>query len=285
LSILGVGSLCLAFPRLQILVSVLAFSHYFIALIYSKKYLSASVRSTKGATGLLFLTILGFYFGIQYKEYIALVFGVHHILSEVYLVHDKRFQGNIGPRYGLFTVSRIILGLSVYCNIVRHHRLLDHIPSSLLINSLLASCILFIAAFYLNKGYFEKKQINDIAVFEGIGIIFALASYTLFPNIKILPMHIIIYHAVFWMFYPLKGLSQAGKNQMFKYVGITLVVTLAFIILAVKPMLSGRAGFNFWWNIFVIWGYVHILQSIALSTSNPLPLVRLFETHPKASTP
>jgi len=285
LSTLGVVSLYFAVPNHRILVVVITVSHYLIGLIYSKKQLFNSFHSIKGATGILALTTLGIYCGIGFEEYLIWVFGFHHILTEVYLVHDMRFQKKVGPRYGLFTISRMLLGFSVYFNIVRHNYLLDFVPDNVFEVSLFISGIFFIIALYLNKDYFEKKQIKDIVTFESIGVLFVLASYIYFPHINIHPIHIVMYHAVFWVIYPLKGLAKTGTNQVFKYVGITLVVNLAFMILAVKPMLHDQAGFAFWWSIFVIWGYIHILQSFALSTSNPLPFIRLFGARPKAHNP
>jgi hypothetical protein len=229
------------------LVFALGFSHYFVALIYSKKQV---------------LTLAN-----RMQNYLPLVipFGIHHVLNEVYLLQRSWKR----------QFSAVLFNASIYLALVRSYPKLAFIPEPFLWFAVSLTGILFF--YFLIQSVRTKGSTNimDSCSLEILGLIILGCSFFF----EITFLQIVCYHFVFWILFPGGKFLKQNHGKFVRYLIITLFVNAFFLMISPIGLdrlhLSARE-----FDIqFRFWSYFHITLSFAVSEAHPRWIRQWFRTN------
>lgn len=248
----------------------LAFVHYVLAFVYSR---GAVARVLGQRHSHLPLLVLAAACALLYVTEFPLmvVFGVHHVLNEVYLLNRKLgLTGN--PRANAFHGAAIALNGLIFAALMSDQWAIGAQTERLLFLALGAAAVVFFTVLYRTRGELRGGSMADACLFEVAGL--ALVALSLREEIGLL--HVVLYHVVFWTFYPLPGLARRGSGASRTYAVLNL--GLAALFVGVSPL--GFAAYSLmeslFWQQFMLWSYIHILSSLALSAAHPAWVTQWF---------
>ena len=246
-----------------------ALSHYCMAFFYSKKQI------TQALTHQNFLPLAALVlFGTLMTRYnfpdIFFYFGLHHAITETYLMSSSK---NLGARnWGPLVMSRFLINIFTYGIILRHDPLMRFLPAPVLACGFAASFFLFFYFLLRKQSPLLWPERMNQCLFEitGIGVIL----FSLFSNFTF--TQVIFYHFVLWTFLPLPKIAGEGHRAVLRYSVSTIALMAVFFLLT--P--AGGNHFNMSQSQLdrqiVLWGYVHITASFALSSFNPQWIIKWF---------
>jgi len=274
ISILLVLPLTKLFPNAfawQTFVFSLGFSHYAMALYYSKHQAARVLGQPSSYLPLVIITVLG---GALYWRSFSLVlyFAAHHMFNEVYLMkYSNRVESH--PGISRLRTSSLLLNLFVYLVILRDHRDVRFLDPMMLYDGLALSIISFVYCLMSVRPSMTRHELADASAFELIGLL--LVGLSFFTPITFL--QIVCYHFAFWIVYPMKKIRAGGNWRLAGYLGWTAGLTAFFFALSPIGALRLPLVAPHFSSQFMMWSYIHITISYALSASHPGWITRWFK--------
>ncbi|MAB80828.1 MAG: hypothetical protein CMJ89_15880 [Planctomycetes bacterium] len=270
-SLLCVALIVQAFPSRNGWISVMAsstFSHYILAVLYARPKILSLGSDPRYRLPLLIVALIG---ATAYLSGFPIVifFGLHHAFNEVYLL-DRQCDSRELPGHAKVRTADLFTRLFVYFTIVRHHNHMTWIADELLFAGLAASSLAYVYLLICEQPSITRAL--RTASFQLIGL--AMVAVSFFADIEFLM--IVLYHVVFWIFYPLMKISKAGASAITRYLVATFGITAIFLLispLSALPFSLTAEAFN---HQLVVWAFVHITLSLPLSTAHPEWIVRWF---------
>jgi hypothetical protein len=267
------------------LVYSFGFTHYLMALIYSKRQFGEFLAQPLALLSLLSISLFGA--GLYLFQFPLLVFfAVHHAFNEAYVLKNTIPSDNQTVR--AFRASAALLHLFLYFVLLRHTRSIgvvdlsvaytsfargDILNARLLWVGLALSYMIFFHYLYQIRSFLNSRSLIENCAFELLGLVAVVASF--YVNFKFL--QIVFFHFVFWSLFPLPRIFASGSKGLVVYLGVTTLVTGLFLLLS---PIGGSAGYSFsspmFQEQFKIWSYIHITSSFMLSNAHPSWIVGLF---------
>ena len=265
------------FYTLTFLVTIMAFAHTIVGLMYSKRQLHYTFSSRYGMATLLILFAVSQVIAYYDWPGITLIFVIHHILTEQYIVRKFGKQPE-SDDYPLFFI-RLMMNMSVCAPFLGGE--LD--LSLMLFGASLLLYTVYLVSFKkhpnaLSMISFEFLQVFLLVVFLSEMMVFAYA--------------LLVYHFVFWFFLPLSLMKRQERRGYYGWnilwVGLITGCYLCFYsIYSVQPRWEGidPKQWVFGDTIPLYWvAYTHIILSLQFSDLNPTWLNRLFQNGGESQT-
>ncbi len=253
------------------------FAHYLLSFWYARKRIGALARDRDLAVPLLGLgTLLLLVVFLRFP--LEIYFGIHHACNEAYL---RRRGPADEDRTGRLAAARGLLHLAAYLCILRDDTRVSVIPEPALWGLLVLSLgvLLHQAVDDARKaGDGFAAALRDLSV-EWLMLAVVLASFL----VEITFLQLVLYHFVLWTIVPVRILRQQGGGAMVEYSVLTVGALALFLALALLQAAGERADLGFWYAQFLLWSYVHITTSFALSAAHPAWIVKLFRPGPSPS--
>ncbi len=263
-------------PQSAFVTFVFVFSsvHYTLAAFYGRHRIAQALSSPREAFGLVLLTFaaLLFFFG---RGNLFLLFGIHHVLNEVYLLYRGAAEGLRAHTRSL-RLSAIVFNSVIYVTLLRHTPPATRLDENWLFAALAVSCVFFFANLALARRSFKDASLADLCLFEVLGLIAIAASF--FVQISLL--HVVMYHFIFWSFYPVQSLARQGRRPVIQYVCLNLVLTGAFFLTSPASPFPLRMSDVLFMAQFRFWSMLHILTSFSLSAAHPVWIRKLLQPRP-----
>jgi hypothetical protein len=249
------------------LVFSIIITHYFVALIYSRRRVVRSSQRPRTLVPLLGLT-LGSWF--LYRDQVSLVvyFGVHHVFNEVFWPASQppTDRGFVRVLQGV----RVALNACLYLAILRRHPDLAWLDMGWLGVAIVPLIGVYLVLLVRLASILGWSAIVDLASLEGL----SLLVLALIDNVAL--KQVVLYHVLFWGFMPVRQMLQRGDGSAARY-GL-LNAALVGIQLFISPVGPIGGLMTFWYQEFYLGAYVHISLSFALSSANPGFLIRWLQT-------
>jgi len=280
-------------PKAQYLVLflVLLYAHYLQQIVYSPNVMNAMwARSPKANSPTMFVVRLVFLTGLfaiaQFTPYlpIALYFGVHFVLTEVY--GQDFYRSNFLER-----CLHLLSSSSVYALFVHRLEPFNRVPKELYVGLFVAALAGLVFCHFRNRnaglGRETKNSLKPLIAYEACAVIFLIWG----PRHDTQLANIIFYHVAWWAIYPLKkpfeqllirrpDLSKKSlKSNEAIYIYTTVAISAALYLMMVQ---NDRYLLGVLTQDLVLWGNVHITISFALSSSHPDFINRLFDKAPRS---
>lgn len=266
------------------------FAHYLMALIYSKRQLTALASQPLGLVTLLSLVVCGA--GLYYVQFPLLVFfALHHAFNEAYILKHTIQSDNHAVR--ALRVSAVLLHLCLYFFLLRHTPTIGFVDLSvvyasisrgadgagmvktkLLLAGLMCSYGLFFYYLYRIRSCLNLRTFIENSALELLALVAIAASF--YVNVN--PHQIILYHCVFWSLFPVPKIWAAASRELTVYLGLTTLCTTFFLFLSPLSVAKhGLSAFVFQ-EQFKLWSYIHLTASFALSNAHPDWITGLFRS-------
>jgi len=256
----------------ELCVYLIGLGHFYISLIYSSRQIKTVINQPFGSLVFVFILLISGSILYSIKFPLVWFFGIHHAFNEVYLL-DQTISPKDGLRIKALRTSGVFLHSSVYFFVLRENHDMTYFNPGLLFLIMILAFAAFFISFYKSKQNFNSSEIIDNCAGEVFLILPVVASF--FFNIQFL--HVVLYHFIFWWFYPLPKIIRSEKKQLLRYLGITTFFLFAFYIWSpLGPVYYDLKGSAFYTH-FIHWSYIHITISFALSSANPGWLIRRFQ--------
>jgi hypothetical protein len=250
------------------------FCHYAMALYYSKNKATQMLSQPSSYMPLVIVLMFG---GLLYWRDFSLViyFAAHHMFNEVYLMKfSNRVEDH--PSMSRLRTSSLFLNLFVYLVLLQDHRDLRLLDPRLFYSGLALSIASYV--FYLTavRSSMTRLELIDASAFELIGLLLVGLSFF----VKITFLQIVCYHFVFWVLYPMGKIRAQGSGELTRYLGWTAGLTAFFFLLSPVGLLRHSPIAALFYPQFILWSYIHITISYALSSSHPEWITRWFKPQP-----
>lgn len=132
-------------------------------------------------------------------------------------------------------------------------------------------CMFLIALVRVRKSFDRVSLIENRSLEIGSILLVVLSYY-----VQIGFLEVVCYHFVFWCFLPLPKLGQKGNGPGFQYLLMTAGATGVFLLLSPLGFRTYEIIASVFFNQFLLWSYIHVVSSFALSRSNPQWIARWF---------
>lgn len=253
------------------LVFTFGFVHYVMALVYSRAKISQLLAAPREAFGLLSLVLLAAGMYISHAS-LFILFGVHHVLNEVYLLH-RAVGESVYERARLLRFAAVGLNFLVYLTILRDNPSIWFVDHGWLFAALAGFYILFFAALMKMRTNLAGSAVIELALFEVLSLPVVAASFFL----KIDMLCVVMYHYVFWAIYPMRKMLRAGSRPVIEYLCWNTVLTVGFLAVSPLSPLPYHFSQSVFYEQFRFQSFVHILMSFAVSVAHPGWVRRLFQ--------
>ncbi|HTL47614.1 MAG TPA: hypothetical protein VL688_06070 [Verrucomicrobiae bacterium] len=246
----------------------MAMGHYLLALFYSWKQIKrvALVPETRlPGLGLLFLTVPAIYY--QWPN-MVLFFGVHHTLTESYVVSDDRLRGRRALMGG-----RLLMNAFAYCIMLAREPVMRQFSQPLMLAGFAAACAVFYYFLFVERRSFAAAGLREQVFFElallaAVIVSLAVGGFTY--------RQLLFYHVAIWLFLPLPGLAKKGTGNAAGYLLATAAVSLAcfaFTPLWDTPWKLSTHALEY---AVISTGYAHVILSFGVSSLNPRWVQKIF---------
>lgn len=272
-ALLGVIALALLAPaHAATFIFTMSFisTHYFLALVYSRKQLKQAFGNVYAAlvfVGLVLAAILLYQVGTP----AVLVFAAHHVFNEVYLLRQV-VPLRDDPDAKAFRISSILLNFCIYFVVLRRNPALAFLNNGFLWVALVASYAAFFYFLRRLKRGLRPSQLIDLCAFEVFGVLLVVVSL----YIRIEFLFLVFYHVLFWSVLPIPKFAKKGKGTLLRYGALTFVVTALFLLFSPLGILKPSV-YQLWADQFNFWTYMHVVLSLALSSAQPEWITRWFQ--------
>ena len=247
------------------------FAHYLLSFYYARSGIRIAISNPSLLLPLVSLgALLAAVYFLDFP--LEVYFGIHHACNESYLKRSHSSNG-IGNTAQL-PAARALLHLAAYLCILRLDPEIGQIPEAFLWSFLAIAALLYLYQFRatLQKGVTGISDVVRDSSVELMALI--LVGLSLFTHITFLQF--VMYHFVLWTIIPVPGIKQQGKNQLAEYGLLTVGTLLFFIVLIANQLFSSYLNLSFYYSQFIVWSYIHITTSFALSSAHPKWIVGLF---------
>lgn len=263
--------------RWDSIVYSMAFGHYFIAFLFSQKQLKQVTDQPHFVWKTMGLLSLGglFYF----RQWLPLLFyfGVHHAFNEVYQL-DRVTKDRENASVRALRPAGAAVNLSVFLFLVRNQLYIDrrHPEAGFPFLPLAAALALSYAVYF----YWLWRASRTLSLTElidnGAAEIVSLFMVYLSFHWVIRSNDIVAYHFIYWALRPVPGLAQTRPTELLKYSALTAFLFGFFFLVSPLGAASYPLQGSLFHKQFILWSYVHITTSFALSDFHPRGIVRFF---------
>lgn len=248
------------------------YAHYLLSTVYAARQLTALALDPVRLVPMLLLGALGAW--LYWKQPISLevYFGVHFALTETYVVAKRLAIAPVGPFRGLAAL-RFLGQLAVYSVLLSLNTGAFLGLSTLVLLSAavtLTGVAMVLIALGTSRG--NAKGLVDALVFEGLGVVVAMASVG--SGLTFGLYEVTLYHVVFWLFVAGRETWNVSPRVFGTYVWHT-VAALAFFGLLTPQGLVSDPTLNWVRNANLL-AYVHITLTFATSKLNPRFIAKWF---------
>lgn len=253
----------------------LAFSHYGVALVYSRHHVARIASSPRSACALLGLGASGFWlYHIHWP--LVFLFGIHHALNEAYMLDRATHPASRRALRPLRAASALLHGL-LYVALVR-----DATPAfqqfgiAGLLGALGVAYLVFGALFVRLRHRLsrEERLHNVFGEIAGLGLLVASA----FVYVDVLV--VATFHFAFWMVFPAWSKRNAGWPALRPYLLQMSLLTALFVLVSPLDLVAPHFSTRDYRFLFLLLSYVHITLSFAVSDANPDWVRGVFEPRP-----
>lgn len=266
----------------------LGLGHYLLSVIYAQRQISQAFVQPHSAKTLVALLLLG---STLYLCHFPLVifFGLHHVFNEVYIV-NRVITNEQTPGARTFRTSGVVLNFFIYFVVLRkdpdlqnlafelqkldflNTSALKSVLTNVLLTGFIGSCVFFVVSLWNVKPRLKGAKLIDGFAFEVIGLGLVVVSF----YVQILFLHVVFYHFVFWVLYPIAKISKQGRKPLARYFVETFASTALFLALSPIGISAYVLHGSFFFRQFFLWSYLHITSSFAFSNAHPNWIVRWF---------
>lgn len=270
----------------------IAFGHYLMALIYSRRQIVEALRQPHGLVPMFSAALMG---AAVYLSRFSLIFyfGLHHAFNEGFIL-----RGTIPAEdddVKAFRGSAVVVHLLLYLFILRrqvgvtlgaaspYYGRTGGRPGAFLAVAVLAALLalsygFFFYSLYRIRRFLDRKSLMENCGFELAGLVVAAVSLQFYFSY----LHFVLYHILFWTLFPLPRMAALGWKQLGTYVGLTAVFFGGFLLLSPIGLFPSRYAASIFARQFVIWTVIHITSSFLLSNAHPEWIVNIFRPKPRA---
>lgn len=236
-------------------------SHYLLGFFYSYPRLTQVLGRPASRVPLAALAMATAALAYFRHPNIDVYFGLHHALNEAYF---SRYLGD-SPGRERMAAGRFFFNLTTYYMLLRGQPTVSSvIPSAWIVGAWCVSAAVLLVCFFRARR--AEPRLTDLVSAETLALALVAASF----YFKFLPVHVMLYHFIFWMLFPLvKKAAGSGGPSRVPYLFWTIAT------------MAGLSAFTWLWGSpwrltypqmavqIVLWGYVHINLSFAVSSLNP----------------
>jgi hypothetical protein len=260
-------------PRMWFtLVISVALGHYILSLIYSRKQVAqvcSQPSSMVPFAGLLLCSVL-LYLG---EFPLIILFGIHHVFNEVYLL-NRTLKLHDGPDAAALRTASIVVNFLLYIATVRRYPELQFINHAFLFAGVAVACIVFLVVLLKAGKLLSASQLLDCCIFEVVGL--ALLAVSFYHRINV--YHVVLYHCTFWGVYPLQKMARQGGGEVARYAGLNIAALFAgFLISPLSFLHAFRLSDMHWDAVFRLSSIIHIMMAFGLSTAHPAWITKWFQ--------
>ncbi len=250
--------------------------HNIVTLVYSRQRMARLFRQPANLWKVGLVAALGLWSMQYYATTFLFLFCAHHTLSETFTVEPPAEPTTSQMSWLAFIRG----GLNFFIFLQIAQRLPDFsgIPSEWIGGGLLFFAILF--ALYLGfvHSSIERPRLTALILFEGTGLIAALIVNPAWIRIE----DVVLYHVIFWLFYPLYDQWRRRGGFSFRAVyhpslGLSVVVIGGIWFLTMSADSNTYISRNDWDMLGYYTAYLHIWSSLFLSRLNPAWVSGIFQ--------
>lgn len=252
------------------------FAHYILALIYSSHQMAYLGRTRETWIPAALVVLSGFAAGYFRFPDTVYHFGLHFVLTEMYLLPVRRDQL---PKANQLLACRFFANTFLYFQLIGYHVVLNPFPTWFLVSGYLLSIACFFALLQSTGDKVPRKTKLDFLGSELIAM--AIIGVSLFRPVG--SMYIIFYHVLSWVIIPLPMLKKKGWSAIAAYFGLTFVINAAFWVLTPRGGSVLGLPYPYLRDQLVFWAYVHAHLSFMLSVLNPDFVLRWFSPRARLS--
>lgn len=255
-------------PRNAIVIAwSVGFSHYLVGILYSRKQITHVLSQPSSRVPLLLLGLGGL--GMYLNNFsLFLYFGLHHALNESYLGLRYQSSSLTEQNRKQLRAAGFIAHLSGYLLIIYTATLFGR-PILLTVTGgiFIGSLIFYFHIIWKQRNGFSVKEFISSVFIEFVLILLVIVDLSVY-NIQL--YQIVLYHFVFWAIFPASNLLLRNQlKDLGLYLALTVITLFGFI--AYSPVytnswFSGYYDYKYW---FIIFSFVHITSSFAISGANP----------------
>jgi len=257
------------------LVYGLGFSHYALALLYSTRAARPVLTQPHSLAALGVVIAAGTYLYLNLFP-LYIYFGVHHVFNEVYM-RRRLIPGELNTV--ALRTSAVVLHVIAYFLLLRAQAIAASGYLPVVLAGLVAAAGVYVSTLVRGRRALSISQWIDLTAFEVIVL-------ALVPLAFVYPFtleQVVCYHFIFWILYPLRRLTGSGPA-----LGVYMILTVASIavFLLISPLgpLTLRVPVRSFVDQFILWSYVHITLSFALSAAHPDWITRWFRPRAAPAT-
>lgn len=249
-------------------VTAVGVAHYLQAFYTSRKQLRSnfidifSVKPVRGAILWVVITVIVAMAFLD-KPGILFVFGIHHILSEVYLFREDLVT-EVEKKIGIY--SRLALNF-LFFFFLAYRNFLSFTLVLSFVGFFGLGLLYYVYKLYKNG---RKGLALDVLFFELIG----LATIVIFRDAPRVFLVVVLYHFIIWWFISIFRSQKDGRVALFVQQAVltgALIYFLRFSPTFNLNIFSFKGSYN--WLVF--WGYIHIGLSFFVSKLNPQIILNL----------
>lgn len=243
----------------------LAFTHYFLAIVYSRRQLSAVMAQRRSWTPFAVVVLAGAgLYAFHVPLYIY--FSVHHAFNEAYMPF-RSYPAGAKTDEAKWRAAGVVLHLSAIFLMIHGRQLAaGSSPMVAVLVVFLAAFCLYMYYVYRVRGQLNAGELMNLCTLEwltlvvvGIALVYPITIY-----------HVVFYHVAYWTVFPCVGmLKRGGWSSARSYAVLTAVSLAAMYALVHATVWTNYLGVDALYRQFVIWSFVHITLSFATSRAQP----------------
>jgi hypothetical protein len=253
--------------------------HNVATVIFSRQRIAAVSNRPEIYWKIAIIAGLGLWSWQYYQTTFLYIFCLHHALSETYTLNPSNASG---AQWEKLSWIRMGLNYFIFLQLAQRQPDFSPIPPTVIWVVLLAFIILFFGYVARISASINRRVLSGMVVFESIGI---AAAVLLDPAVMRFD-DLILYHIVFWLFYPVYARKEWRRLDFRSLARSSFIVSIAVIgslfALVFSTQLAAMASKSQWdmWARYT--AYFHIWSSFFLSHLNPSWLRGFFGYQSKA---
>ena len=247
----------------------LGFAHYLLSILYSGRQIRQLFEQPQVIVPLLWIGLVGAALYLL-KFPLILYFAFHHAFNTAYILNDTIKKDDELVR--AFRGSSVWLHLFIYLVLLRSNSPLDNLAPGALFAGVAVGYIVFFYYLYRLRTRLDARSLIENCGFELLSIGAIAASF--YFDFKFL--QVVLYHFIFWAFYPAWKLAHGGIPRLARYLALTGACIAFFWAVSPIGLVSYRLIGSPFEEQFYLWSYIHITTSLMLSNAHPAWIVGLF---------
>jgi hypothetical protein len=257
-------------------VSVIGFTHYFVSLWYGRHHAIAALKNSRGLSMSVALLAAG-YALYHIKFPLVIYFAVHHAFNEVYLL-DRTVAGLRSRPWAIYRVSAVSMHFFIFCAILHRNASFAQLPVWVYWTGIGLSLIGYLYGLSRVAPLADQKVLPSVILFDSLAVL--LAGLALIWRITFL--QVLCYHFFYWTFFPIRKMISGPRFNLAGYAALTLGSLLVFYVLSPFGHFRSPEAIKVFSEQFILWGYVHITLSFAMSLAQPSWINQMFRPVPRS---